>query len=199
MRREKSTMAANDESPGLKIAVAAFISLSVILAITSYFLYAKAAADQARLAAQRDAEQAHRRVANMAVNQFEQITARIGTRTVEFDSAKDEIAASFKKVEDRLSKLSEAVVIAIQAAQQNGAEGAELENAKLGVQKAIASYRNEKTKTYIGSLDRLTELSENLAAATADLSREYVRVRKNLDEGAGAAKSKQDKGSGNKN
>jgi hypothetical protein len=46
-------MAAADESQGLKIAVAALITLSVILAVTCYFLYsAYTAADARRVAAE---------------------------------------------------------------------------------------------------------------------------------------------------
>jgi hypothetical protein len=46
-------MAAADESQGLKIAVAAFITLSVILAVACYFLYsAYTTADARRMAAE---------------------------------------------------------------------------------------------------------------------------------------------------
>ena len=42
-------MAASNESQGLKIAVAVFIALSVILAVTSYFLYSNYSVADARL------------------------------------------------------------------------------------------------------------------------------------------------------
>ena len=42
-------MAAANESQGLKIAVAAFITLTVILTVTSYFLYSNGASAEARL------------------------------------------------------------------------------------------------------------------------------------------------------
>ena len=44
-------MAAANESQGLKIAVAAFIALTVILTVTSYFLYSNYSSAEARLAA----------------------------------------------------------------------------------------------------------------------------------------------------
>jgi hypothetical protein len=44
-------MAKENESQGLKIAVAAFISLSVILAVACYFLYAAYTQAEARRAA----------------------------------------------------------------------------------------------------------------------------------------------------
>jgi hypothetical protein len=40
----------SEDSQGLKIAVAAFLSLSVIMAVTSYFLYADSLQAKARLA-----------------------------------------------------------------------------------------------------------------------------------------------------
>ena len=40
----------SNESQGLKIAVAVFIALSVILAVTSYFLYSNGSVAEARLA-----------------------------------------------------------------------------------------------------------------------------------------------------
>ncbi len=42
-------MAAANESQGLKIAVAAFIALTVILTVTSYFLYSAYASADAKL------------------------------------------------------------------------------------------------------------------------------------------------------
>ncbi len=42
-------MAASNDSQGLKIAVAVFIALSVILAVTSYFLYSNGAVAEAKL------------------------------------------------------------------------------------------------------------------------------------------------------
>ena len=41
-------MAAANESQGLKIAVAAFITLTVILTVSSYFLYSNGASAEAR-------------------------------------------------------------------------------------------------------------------------------------------------------
>jgi hypothetical protein len=48
-------MAEANGSQGLKIALAVFITLTVILAVTSYFLYSNASVAQARLDAERNA------------------------------------------------------------------------------------------------------------------------------------------------
>jgi hypothetical protein len=167
---EKSKTSEANQSQRLKIAVAAFISLSVILAVTSYFLYANAATALARLDAERDAQMKARRAADMALNQYDEMRMRVGTKAVRFDPAREEISANFKSIDERLGKLIDTVNAAVQTAQQNGAQGPELENARLGVQKAIESYRSDPNKSYISALERLTELTEKLAALTTQLS-----------------------------
>jgi hypothetical protein len=185
---ELSIMAAENESQGLKIAVAAFISLTVILAVTAYFLYSSVSVAQARLGSALEAEHRDKLAANLALRQYEELRTRIGTKANEFDAAKEEMSANFKKVEERLDNLMKAVDAAVQTAQQNGAHGPELEDAKLKFQKAIASYRSEPNKNYISSLGRLTELMENLANLTTQLSRNYVDMKKSPDGATSGAK-----------
>jgi hypothetical protein len=187
-------MSAANESQGLKIAVSAFITLTVLLAATSYFLYASIATAEARLEVERDARQLAKRAATLAVSQYDEMRARVGTKAVEFDAAKEEITADFKKVEDRLNDVMRAVNAALRTAEQNGAKGPELEDAKLKVQKAIASYRDEPNKNYISSLGRLTELTENLALLTTQLSLKYVDARKSLEAATSSPKGQKDEG-----
>ena len=47
-------MAAANESQGLKIAVAAFVTLTVFLAVASYFLYSAYSRSEAQLESERD-------------------------------------------------------------------------------------------------------------------------------------------------
>ncbi len=180
-------MAEAEESAGLKIAVAAFITLTVILGVTAYFLYSSAEAAKARLAFAEEARMKDKRAAALAVRQSDELRTRIGTKSGEFDTAKEEISASFKKVDERLSNLMTAVNAAVQAAQQNGAHTPELEDARLKVQNAINSYRSEPNRNYISTLDRLTELAESLARVTTQLSRHDVGAKKALE---GAAERK---------
>jgi hypothetical protein len=187
-------MSAANESQGLKIAVSAFITLTVLLAATSYFLYASIATAEARLEVERDARQLAKRAATLAVSQYDEMRARVGTKAVEFDAAKEEITADFKKVEDRLNDVMRAVNAALRTAEQNGAKGPELEDARLKVQKAIASYRDEPNKNYISSLGRLTELTENLALLTTQLSLKYVDARKSLEVATSSPKGQKDEG-----
>ena len=185
-------MAAANESQGLKIAVAAFISLSVILAVTSYFLYANVASGQARLAAELDAQRRSKLAANLTLTQYDEMRARIGTKAEEFAAAKQEISAHFKKVQERIDNLIKAVNAAIRTAEQNGARGQELEDVKIKVQTAIASFRSEPNRTYISSLERLTEAMENLALLTTQLSLKYATLKKSFEGAASAPNGQND-------
>ncbi len=182
---------AND-SQGLKIALAAFISLSTILMVTSYFLYSNAATVTANLEFERRAlKQARddlkktRDLADVTLRQYHEMRTRIGTKAEDFDPAMAEITASFEKVDGRLNTLMSAVNTAVQTAQKDGAWGQALEDARLNVQKAIAICLSEPDKSYISSLDRLTEVMENMATLTTQLSREYVAARKKIEQTTG--------------
>jgi hypothetical protein len=90
-------MAAVNESQVLKIAVAAFITLTVILAVTSYFLYSSASSAQARLDSERDAHIRDRKMASLALSQYDAMRIGVGTKAEEFDAATGEISANFTK------------------------------------------------------------------------------------------------------
>jgi hypothetical protein len=87
-------MAAANESQGLKIAVAAFITLSVILGVTSYFLYSNGASAEARLQLAEDNLTKKATAADLALKQFEDFRGKIGTKGTEYEAAKEEITAS---------------------------------------------------------------------------------------------------------
>jgi hypothetical protein len=185
-------MTEDNESQGLKIAVAAFISLTVILAVTAYFLYSSVAGAEARLEFARAAQQKDKLAANLALRQYDELRTRIGARAEEFDAVKEEMSAHSKKVEERLNNLMSAVDAAVRTAQQDGVHGPELEDLKLKVQRAIASYRSEPNRTYISSLNRLTDTMEDLALLTTQLSRKYIGAKKSPQAATGDAKGQKD-------
>ena len=74
-------MAAANESQGLKIAVAAFIALTVILTVTSYFLYsAYSAADAKLTVGQLKTSPKRPRPPSLALNQYEDVRGKVGTK-----------------------------------------------------------------------------------------------------------------------
>ncbi len=188
-------MSEASDSPAQKITIAALITLVALLAVTSYFLYSSAASAQAKLESERDiykrAEDAHqksRNTADLALQHYDLLRLRVGTKAQEFDPAMAEITASFAKLDERLDNLTSAVNAALQTAQKNGVQVAAFEDLKVKVQTAIASFRGQPSKTFISSLDRLTEVMENLTLLTTQLSRDYEEARKSFEEAAGAGK-----------
>ena len=174
-------MAAANESQGLKIAVVAFITLTVILLVTSYFLYSAYSSADAKMVSALEAESKAKAGQSAALKQYEEMRLKIGTRAEEYDQAKEEITTSFKKIDEKLNTLTTDVNNSVAKAVTAGASGPELEETKNKIQQAINSYRGEPNKTYASSLDRLTDLMANLSLLTTEISKDYLSLRQSLE------------------
>jgi len=185
--------AANNDSQGLKIAVAAFVSLTVVLAVTSYFLYSSYSSTDARLTAETKKASDADKAARDALNQYEELRKQIGTRAdQEFETVKSEIAAQTKKVNDEIAGLTAQVNDAVAKAQAAGATSTELETAKSTLQQLSNSYLSEPNKTFISSLDRLKDLLREQAMLTTALTTNYIDVKRGLEAANGVNQSKLD-------
>jgi len=102
-------MAAANESQGLKIAVAAFVTLTVILAVTSYFLYSSYSRTEGLLQSETEKASKSERKASEAINQYEKFRELVGARGEEFDTAKAEVDAHVKKVNERLTGIANSI------------------------------------------------------------------------------------------
>ena len=81
---------------------------------------------------------------------------------------------------------------AIQKAQQAGAESKDLEDARARVQTIVNSYQSEPNKNFISTLDRLTELLENVSLLSTEMSANYLGLRKSLESSTTVAKQAND-------
>jgi hypothetical protein len=183
--------AASNESQGLKIAVAAFIALSVILSVTCYFLYSAYSSADAKLTSNTEELNKAKTVQRELQNQYDEIRTKVGTKAQEFEPAKEEIAQHVKKTVERFEKLIEQANTAIQKAQGAGA-GPELQDVRDKIQQIVQSYRSEPSKTYISSLDRITELMESLSLLSSELSLNYKDLREKLEAATNVAKQQVD-------
>src|SRR4051812_18639731 len=154
--------ASNNDSQGLKIAVAAFVSLTVILSVTAYFLYSAYAKADAQLAAETQKANTSQQAANLALTQYEEFRKRIGSRADEFEPAKAEILAEQKKVDDDINTLMAQVNDAIGKVQAAGASSPELDDVRSKVQQVSNAYLTEPNKNYISSLSRLKDLLKTI-------------------------------------
>lgn len=184
--------ASSNESQGLKIAVAVFVTLTVILAVTSYFLYSSYARSEGLLLSETDKASKAQRSADEALTQYDEIRKVVGTRATEFDPAKTEIATHLKKVDERLAAVVNGVNAAVARAQAAGAKGTELEESIQKARLAVESFRKEPNKNYISALDRLVELMENLALVDAELAANEDALKQSLESATSVAKQQID-------
>jgi hypothetical protein len=181
-------MAAANDSQGLKIAVAVFVTLSVIMAVSLYFSYkAYTEADAKNTQAQSKLAEATK-TTELASRENDALRKEIGLRTEGEESNKTEMKNEAKKIDEEIKGMIDQVNAAVTAAAAAGATGHELDDAKTKVQSIAASYRAEPNKSYISAMARLTELLKNMALLNARLSLNYVDAKRSL-EGANTVNS----------
>ncbi len=176
-------MAAANESQGLKIAVAAFITLTVILTVTSYFLYSAYSSAEATAATANDeankakaAEHGAHAVSKKCRMQGRHARPRSTTQP------RKRSTTHFKKIDERLDNLVNAVNAAV--AEGPGARGAgpELEDAKEKVQQSrrLVPGRAEQDLHLVARPAHRAD-GEPVAALTTELSLNYVNLRQSLE------------------
>jgi hypothetical protein len=185
-------MAAANESQGLKIAVAVFIALTVILMVSSYFLYSNGVSAEAKMQSAEEALRKAKTAQDLAVTQYDTMRNKIGVKASEIDPANEEIAAHMKKVAERLGAAQEPASAAVQKARQANLQGPELDEAQQNVQKGVASFQSEPNKTYMSAIDRLAEIFENQSMLTTEMALNYLNLRRSLEAATSVAKQQVD-------
>lgn len=172
---------ASNESQGLKIAVAAFVSLTVILAVSCYFLYSsydKALAGETK--AKEESSNA-RKVQNDLQNERDELRKLIGTRADEMEPIRAETKAEQKKMDEKVLAIASKVDALVGKAQQAGATGPELQQSKETVKRLVQEYQNEPNKNYISTSSRLGDILENVAIELAAVSSSFTQTKRNLE------------------
>lgn len=172
---------AANESQGLKIAVAAFVALTVILAVTTYFMYSNYSRTYEQFtAAEKKASEAQRSLSD-ALAQYQALRDQIGYSTLEdFEAVKAEMKKDSEKLSGEINEIARSVVEAVAKAQQGGETDPKFEELRGEAQKLVISYNNEPNKTYKDSLIRLKDLLRNLTSLTTALSLNDVALRQSL-------------------
>src|SRR5262249_14119259 len=146
----------------------------------------------ARLSKANDDLNTAKKAQNLQLTQLDELRGRIGVRAEEAEAAKGEIDAHYKKVYERLDNLGNQVNAAMQKVQQSGAQPQELQDLQGKVQQAIQSFRGEKNLNYISSLDRETELLENMALLTTGMGVNYLDLRHALEAATNVTRTQVD-------
>ncbi|MHC5539088.1 coiled-coil domain-containing protein [Singulisphaera rosea] len=174
-------MAAANESQGLKIAVAAFVSLTVILAVTSYFLFSNYSDATEKLSASEDNLRKSKTAEGLILKQYEELKGNIGSRAEEYEAVKGEIKAANDKINKEIGEIGPMVVEMVGKVQAAGGNSPALEEVKNTAQSLLASYQGEPNKNFISSLARVTDMLKNQARLTTSVALAYVDQRRSLE------------------
>jgi len=174
-------MAASNDSQGLKIAVAAFVSLTVILAVVSYFLYSNYDQASAKLAAAQTDLQTKTKAASDILTQYEELRKQIGSRAEEHDAVKTEIKNESAKIDAEIAALPNLVAAEVGKVQAAAGNAPDLQEALARAQQASAAYLSEPNKNYISSIARLKDLVKGQVMLTTAMSRNYLDVKRTLE------------------
>lgn len=176
-------MASGNESQGLKIAVAIFVSLSVILGVLSYFMYSEYAKASEQMAAAKSDAQQKTTAAAQALNDFKTLRDRAGYRALNDPKAViDEITKDQQVLVDKINASAQEQIAAITKSQQAGASAAELETYRGNLQQIVQRFQDESTQdpTFKSSLDTEADLVANQARLVTALALDNVKLRSDL-------------------
>jgi len=183
-------MAAANESQGLKIAVAAFVSLSVILAVTSYFMYSNYSQESVRASdADTKSKEAQKVAADALRNRTNALEKIGGPELAKRDTVdavnkaiNDETKKWQQKLTDRSAELSKALTSGPGQTQRSQ----EVEKARELAERALNAVTSEPQATYNSRIDRMVDLVAAQTDLTISLLGDNADLRQTL-EGVNAA------------
>ncbi|MDB5351703.1 MAG: hypothetical protein JWN86_2950 [Planctomycetota bacterium] len=173
-------MAANNDNQGLKIAVACFVMLSVVLAVTTYFGFknyaetdAKLVTAQGEVKSEKDEQAKLQRIVN-------DLKDTIGVTKTEDAEASKAIKKNIDEITKKVATAADETRKAID--QYKGAGGAlgNIDALKQSLD-TITSGMNDPAKTLQSTADRLQELLLNQSMIATHLGLEFHDTRKQLE------------------
>jgi len=175
-------MAAANESQGLKIAVAVLVSLTVILAVSSYFLYSSGSQASAKLEDEKKKADSAQALATKAVGDLQDFKDRAGFKGIEeYEALKTAMSKFFDKVTNDVSEINAESKKRVAEYQQAGGADPKIKELQDSSDQLLAAYRDEPNKTLGASIDRLRELLRNQAYLTVEFAIDNMGIRHDLE------------------
>lgn len=164
-------MAAANENQGLKIAVAAFVTLTVILAVTTYFGFSQSAENAARLEDAEAAERKASQTANEAVRNLEELQRQAGYPNIQdFAALKAAVSKDQDELKQQLTALNQSVGQMLQQYRAAGGNDQAVQQLGQAVNQTISQIVNEPNWTFLSLQERMTELVSNMTQLNAALT-----------------------------
>jgi len=177
-------MVAANESQGLKIAVAVFVALTVILAVTSYFMYSNASDYYAKMEDAKKESDKSQQAAKQALTQIQELRTLVAApyaNVEDFDAVKTGIKKDYDKVSQEVHRISADVKKMIDEYHQAHGTDPKVDDLAKSVDQLVAAYDSEPNKSLTSSLDRLRELLSSQAMLTTAFALDNVNLRNNLE------------------
>jgi len=184
-------MAANNDNQGLKIAVACFVMLSVILAVTTYFGFKNYNETDAKLtAANTEAKDAQAEQAKLQ-RIINEINEKVGYTKTEPADVPKAVTKNIEALRQRVMANAEAVKKAIDEYKGQGGALPKVDELRQA-QDTLVSGLNDPASTLQSTVDRLQELLGIQAAIATNLGLEFHETRRQLEASNQVAQSKID-------
>ena len=178
-------MAAANESQGLKIAVAAFVSLSVILAVTSYFMYSNYSQEAVKAADAENKSKEKEKVALDALRNRTNALEKIGgpelAKRDTVDAVNKAIGDETKKWEQKLAAGSAELTKALTAGPGQTQRSQDVEKARELAEKALSGVTSEPQATFNSRIDRMVDLIIAQTQLTISLLGDNADLRQTLE------------------
>lgn len=192
-------MASGNDSQGLKIAVAIFVSLTVILAVATYFMYSEYAKSSELLVAAKNEVSQKTQAASQALTDFRNLRDRAGYRDKSDPKAiMDEIGKDQTKLLEKLETAAQEMEQVISKAQEAGASAEEIQTFRGNLAQIRQRLADESSQdpTLRSTIDTLADIAENQARLTTALAVDNLNLRGRLASVDSVNKSQLDVQSG---
>jgi hypothetical protein len=174
-------MPAANDNQGLKIAVAVFVALTVILAVTTYFGFSNAATAEAK------AKDYETKVSN-ATREIDQAKQNLGelqkksgfTASEDFAAFKDAITKHNAKLGEKLTDLQKKVGEMVAQYKAAGGSDQKIQELQAATGQIISGFQTEPNQTFQSQLDRMMELTSNQTQLAMAVTLDNETLRRDL-------------------
>jgi hypothetical protein len=174
-------MAASNESQALKIAVAVLVTLVVILAVSTYFGYSYYAEADAKLTDATGKMQKQQSELDKAVREMDEQRKQLGyEKTTDYAEVQNALKKDAQKLNEQLSAMANKVKESIDKYKQDGGNSDKVTDLNNQLDQLVSQITNEPNRTSASTISRETELLDNLAQLTTELSLDNEALRKQL-------------------
>ncbi len=163
-------MAAANENQGLKIAVASFVTLTVVLAVTTYFGFSQASENAAKLADAQSKANTANQAADQATRQLEELQRIAGyDKYEEFETLKAAVQKDQQAFVDSLNQMNQAVATTLNEYRTAGGDAQKVESLGNAAGQTINQIIQDPNGTFKSTRERMALLVDNMTQLTTAL------------------------------